>query len=96
MSIKQISIILILSSVISGTGLAYGEQLVPKTLTELYQEYQGKLVITGQVLSASEMPQKNLTSYDIKIQDYITRPQQASVITDCFAYRGPIKSRLQG
>jgi hypothetical protein len=74
------SIIAVLSIVAFGFNVAYGE-LVPKTLPELYQEYQGKLIITGQVISASEIPQKNLTSYDIKILDYITRPQQASIIT---------------
>ncbi len=73
--------IFIFSFIVYGTGVAHGEQLVPKTLTELYLEYQGKLVITGQILSVSEIPQKNLTSYDVKIQNYITRPQQGSVIT---------------
>ncbi len=81
MKTLQISIILILLSITYSTEMAYGEQLVPKTLSELYQEYQGKLVIAGQILSVSEIPQKNLTSYDIKIQDYITRPQQGSIIT---------------
>jgi hypothetical protein len=73
--------VLIFSFIVCGTGIVHGEQLVPKTLSELYQEYQGKLVITGQILSVSEIPQKNLISYDVKIQNYITRPQQGSVIT---------------
>lgn len=80
--IKSLYLSIIIISVIAvyGTGIAYGE-LVPKTLAKLYQEYQGKLIVRGQVMSVSENTAKNLTSYDIKILDYITRPQQASVIT---------------
>ncbi|MDE1832671.1 MAG: hypothetical protein KGI02_09950 [Thaumarchaeota archaeon] len=79
MKTLYLSIIVVFFVVYSGTEIAYGE-ITPKTLANLYQEYQGKLIVLGQVMSVSENNAKNLTSYDIKILDYVTRPQQASII----------------
>lgn len=83
MKILYIAVIVIFVIASWGPGVAYGE-LAPKTLAQLYQEYQGKLIIRGQIMSVSENTVKNLTSYDIKILEYITRPQQASLLTAQF------------
>lgn len=53
--------------------------LTPKTISELYKEY--KLIIRGHVISVSQNLQKNLTSYDVKIDEFLKLSQQYSVIT---------------
>lgn len=58
---------------------ASADSLPLKTVQDLLREYH--LVVTGKVLSVSNVTEKNLTSYDVKIIQYVTRPQSFQVIT---------------
>ncbi len=62
----------------------HAHALAPKTLSELYQKYN--MIIQGQVISVSANPEKNLTSYNVKVNEYLKNPQDAQIITAIYAY----------
>lgn len=54
------------------------DSLPLKTVEDLLRQYP--LIITGKILSISNIPDKNLTTYDFKIIRYVTSPQSLQII----------------
>ena len=78
----SIIVVIIASFVVllGSINYSYGE-LVPKTLSQLYDEYKGKTILTGEVISITDKPSANLTSYDIKTDQFLTRPEKYALVT---------------
>lgn len=58
---------------------ASADTLTPKTVQDLLHEYN--LIVTAQVLDVSNIAEKNFTSYDFKIIQYVTKPQSFQSLT---------------
>src|SRR2546422_11472650 len=76
----HLSIIAIAVIALSIINYSY-EELTPKTLSQLYDEYKGKTILTGEVISITDKPSENLTSYDIKTDQFLTRPEKYTLVT---------------
>src|SRR3989475_10629248 len=76
----HLSIIAIAVIALSIINYSY-EELTPKTLSQLYDEYKGKTIVTGEVISINDKPSENLTSYDIKTDQFLTRPEKYTLVT---------------
>ncbi|HEX5359427.1 MAG TPA: hypothetical protein VFW99_05875 [Candidatus Nitrosotalea sp.] len=79
-SFKSVMIIVSLALLLGSFNYSYGE-LAPKTLSQLYDEYKGKTIVTGKVISVTVKPSENLTSYDIQTDQFLTRPEKYSLVT---------------
>src|SRR3989442_2413703 len=78
----SIIVVIIASFVVLFGSVNYSySELVPQTLSQLYDEYKGKTILTGEVLSITDKPSENLTSYDIKIDQFLTRPEKYTLVT---------------
>ena len=80
MKTLHLSIFAIAVITLSITNYSY-EELTPKTLSQLYDEYKGKTILTGEVISLTDKPSENFTSYDIKTDQFLTRPEKYTLVT---------------